>query len=189
MLITRQRDKQQPLTLKGTQLETTKKTTFLGVEISDNLTWTEHINKVEQKVFARINGLKILKAKGISSKSLIRLYKMTVRPIMDYASSAWANASNYLLQRLKILQNKALKTALEIPFRASSKEVHSRANIPTMIEYLTRRNINYLKRASKYNSSIRELIQDELKTVPTDSNLRTPIQTIVVILSGLRYRR
>ena len=179
MLITRLRDKQRPLTLKGTQLETTKKTTFLGVEISDNLTWTDHINKVEQKVFARINGLKILKAKRISSKSLIRLYKMTVRPIMDYASPAWANAPNYLLQRLQILQNKALKTALDLPFWTSSKEVHSRANIPTMTEYLTRRNINYLKRASKYNSSIRELIQDELKTVQTDSNLRTPIQTIL----------
>ena len=33
MLITRLKDKQRPLTLKGTQLETTKKTTFLGVEI------------------------------------------------------------------------------------------------------------------------------------------------------------
>ena len=65
------------------------------------MTWTEHINKVEQKVFARINGLRILKDNGISSKSLIRLNKMTVRPIMDYASPAWANAPNYLLQRLQ----------------------------------------------------------------------------------------
>ena len=179
MLITRLKDKQQLLTLKGAQLKTTKKTTFLGAEISDSLTWTEHINKVEQKVFARTNGLKILKAKGISSKSLIKLYKMTIRPIMEYASPAWANASNSLLQRLQILQNRALKTALDLPPWTSTTEVHSRANIPTMTEYLTRRNINYLKQASKYNSSIRELIQDEPKTVQTDSNLRTPIQTIL----------
>ena len=116
MLITRLRDKQRHLTLKGTQLKTTKKTTLLGVEVSDNLTWTEHINKVEQNVFARINGLKKLKAKRISSKSLIRLYKMTIRPIVEYASSAWANAPNYFLQKLRILPNKALKTALDQPF-------------------------------------------------------------------------
>ena len=98
---------------------------------------------------------------------------------MEYASPAWANAPNSLLQRLQILQNRALKTALDLPPWTSTTEVHSRANIPTITEYLTSRNINYLKRASKYNSSIRELIQDELKTVQTDSNLSTPIQTIL----------
>ena len=116
MLIARLKDKQQLLNLKRAQMKTTKQTNFLGVEISNNFIWTEQINKVEQKVFARINGLKILKAKGISSKSLIKLYKITIRPIIDYASTAWANAPNYLLQKLQILQNKALKTALGLPF-------------------------------------------------------------------------
>ena len=104
---------------------------------------------------------------------------MTIRQIMEYASPAWANAPNSILQRLQILQNKALRTALYLSSWTYSKEVHSTANIPTITDYLTRRNIDYLKRASKHNSSIRELIQDELKTVQADRNLRTPIQTIL----------
>ena len=130
MLLTRNRDKNHQLKLQEVMLNPSKTTTLLGVELNDNLTWAAQIKKIENKMFARINGLMMLKAKGVNSKCLLMLYRATIRPIMEYASPAWANAPKHSIMRFQLQHNKAIRVASDLPRWTSSEELHNAANLP-----------------------------------------------------------
>ena len=180
MLLTRNRDKSHhQLKLQDVILNPSKTTTFLGVELNDNLAWAAQIRRIEKKMYGRINGLMMLKAKGVNSKCLIMLYRATIRPIMEYASPAWANAPKHSIMRLQLQQNKAIRLALDLPRWTSSEELHNAANLPRVSTLLAQRNIQYLKRASNNNAAIRELIQDQLTNTTTELQYTTPVKTIL----------
>ena len=84
ILLTRNSEKNLQILLKGVKLSPTKTTRFLRVELNNKLTGAAHIRKVETKLFSRINGLLMLKAKGVSSKCLLMLYRLTIRPILQF---------------------------------------------------------------------------------------------------------
>ena len=80
---------------------------YLGVSISNILSWEHHISRICQRLFPKLGLLN-----GISSflpfTVLPRIYKQTVLPILDYGSTVWHRCETIQTRRVQKLQNRAL---------------------------------------------------------------------------------
>jgi len=65
----------------------------LGITISQNGKWNEHIQSIVSKACSRLNLLRKLLF-TIDRKSLQILYFSLVRPIMEYGDIVWDNIPN-----------------------------------------------------------------------------------------------
>ena len=74
--------------LHGTTLQTTKNAKYLGLNISDDLSWSIHINQITVK---GNNTLKFITRNIQTCNSKIKetTYKTYVRPLLEYSSSVW----------------------------------------------------------------------------------------------------
>ena len=95
-------------TLKGETLETVESATYLGIELSSDLSWNKHIKKISMK---GNRALGFVKRNIIthSTKAKQTAYKSLVRPQMEYAASIW---DPHFIQRqynLEMVQRRAAR--------------------------------------------------------------------------------
>ena len=113
MIISRKKDPPRPLVplhLEGESLELVNSIKYLGIHISHDLSWSDHVQHVSTKA-RKIIGLLYRKYYNFTSPAtLLQLYKSLVRPHLEYASAIW---SPYL-QKDKILLEKVQKFALRM---------------------------------------------------------------------------
>ncbi|KFM60622.1 RNA-directed DNA polymerase from mobile element jockey, partial [Stegodyphus mimosarum] len=102
------------LILFGTEMPIVKHASYLGIVLNEKLTWKHHINTIKGKAIAALTSLVPLL--GSQSKLDLakkgHLYIAVIRPILTYASPAWATYTKKDVQKLQIFQNKALRKAL-----------------------------------------------------------------------------
>ena len=70
------------LFLEKKKLECETKHTHLGLTISDNLKWTDHIGDIAAKASNRVDLLSRLSCK-LDRKTLDIMYKSFIRPVME----------------------------------------------------------------------------------------------------------
>ena len=66
-------------------IEVVKHAKFLGVILSDDLTWNMHVDSIVQKAAKRVYMLYQLKRAGIRQTDLDNVYVSVVRPVLEYA--------------------------------------------------------------------------------------------------------
>ena len=79
-----------PLIMNGVEIERVKKTKLLGVMITDNLKWDEHIDYINGKASKRLYFLRRLKRSGLEDRELIVLYVSMIRSVLEYACPVWS---------------------------------------------------------------------------------------------------
>jgi len=95
-------------TLHGQTLETVKEAKYLGVTISNDLSWNSHINQISTKAGQTLNFLK----RNIPSKNQkVRefAYKSLVRPKLEYACSVWSPHTQQNTHKLEMVQRRAAR--------------------------------------------------------------------------------
>jgi hypothetical protein len=80
----------------------------LGITLSSNLSWREHVMTIYGKVSKTLNLLKGLKLK-INRDTLVVLYKCLIQPKMEYAEVVWDGCSDGLNDLLESVQYEAAK--------------------------------------------------------------------------------
>ena len=99
-----------PIIINEKAIEVVTSVKLLGLNISNDLKWNCHINKVSQKVSTRLYFLKQLKRAGVESKELVTFYTVCIRPIMEYACPVYHNSlPSYLSDELESLQKRAMR--------------------------------------------------------------------------------
>ena len=63
---------------------------MLGVTISNNLTWSKHVDNIVSKAGKRVYMLYQLKRAGISQNDLVKIYVSIIRPVLEYACPVWS---------------------------------------------------------------------------------------------------
>ena len=94
--------------IRGHQLELVTSSKYLGVTISQDLTWREHINNITSKA----NGTLALLQRNISHcpKTLkAQSYKTLVRPQLEYCSPIWDPHHKKNIQKIEAVQNRAAR--------------------------------------------------------------------------------
>ena len=83
---------------------------LLGVTISNNLTWNEHINEIIKKASKRLYFLSQLKRARVAKQDLVLFYTSCIRSILTYASPVIFDAlPEYLKNELERIQKRALR--------------------------------------------------------------------------------
>jgi hypothetical protein len=100
-----------PLTIKGVTLKMEKKVKFLGMIFDNKLTWTEHVEYTMTKCNKRLNLMRSLTGTdwGASKKSLLTIYKVLIRSLLDYGAIALDCTSEANKKKFDTIQYKALK--------------------------------------------------------------------------------
>ena len=80
----------------------------LGLILSNDCNWHEHIEYIKTKAWFRINIMRRLKFK-LDRKSLEIIYMSFIRPLLEYASVVWDNCAEYESEELEKIQNEAAR--------------------------------------------------------------------------------
>ena len=86
-----------------------KKLKYLGLIVDDRLSWKFHINELTKKLGRSIGVLYRLKKTGCPKKILLNVYFALVQSQLSYGLMAWGSASKYLIEKLSLLQKKAVR--------------------------------------------------------------------------------
>ena len=97
-----------PYILKNEALETNKSATYLGITISQDLSWNEHVNKVAAKG-QRTLGFIRRNIRTSNKETKIKAYNTLVRPTLEYASSVWSPGQATLIQKIEKVQRRAAR--------------------------------------------------------------------------------
>ena len=90
----RSRDPSRPvLTLDSVLVPLVEHTRHLGVILTSNLPWSDHVNSLLQRQRFNIFLLKRLAQRRNSSEVVKKLYIGLVRPAFEYASAVWDNCT------------------------------------------------------------------------------------------------
>ena len=89
---------------------------YLGLILDKRLTWKEHIKDIYNKCIKRIGLINyiISNIKNINTEYSITLYKTMIRPLCEYASEIWNDASTSNKRKLDSIQHKYLTKALGV---------------------------------------------------------------------------
>ena len=99
-----------PLFINNTELVKVKTAKLLGLIISDDLTWTEHINSICKKASKRLYYLILLRRSGLGKKDLLIYYKHIIRPVLEYCSVVWhTSITKGQINQIDHIQDRALK--------------------------------------------------------------------------------
>ena len=84
---------------------------MLGVTISNNLTWSKHVDNIVSKAGKRVYMLYQLKRAGISQTDLVKIYVSIIRPVLEYACPVWSTSlPTYLSDAIEMIQKHVLRS-------------------------------------------------------------------------------
>ncbi len=98
----RQQQPYTPLMISGTPVERVSSFKYLGVNISEDLTWTTHIQTQVKKARQRLYHLRQLRKFGVSPAILKTFYSGAIESVLTQCISVWYN--NATNQDCKALQ-------------------------------------------------------------------------------------
>ena len=94
--------------LNDNVIELVDSTKFLGLEIDTKLSWKQHISHI-CKILARNVGVMNKLNPFLPSNILLKLYNTLILPYLNYGLLAWGNSSQRNLERLLIIQKRAMR--------------------------------------------------------------------------------
>ena len=149
------------------------KAKFLGVEVTSNLNFRDHIQTLAQRAEKRLNILRILAWGGTEPKILLRLYKVYIRSIFEYGSVSFLHCPDSLFDVMQRVQNKAIRVCLRLPRYVSLRILHESSCLPTIKERLLQLGGRAIVKMRAGNPLVCALIKekdaDNLQTVLTQS--------------------
>ena len=98
---------------------------YLGVNIDNRLNWNNHVSCVSSKVYTKlqiINRISLFLNRNV----LLRIYKQSILPILDYASIVWLNCGKQNIQCLERLQNHAMRIILSSHRHECTQEMRNK---------------------------------------------------------------
>ena len=125
--------------IENTKIKPLDSTRYLGIIIDKKLNWRTHLNHIENKIADRIGLLRFLSrsTQGSNDKTMLNIYKAIARTIITYGFPVLITASDKIWERFQILQNKAIRAALDLPQYTSVEYIHKLSKIPRIKQYAT----------------------------------------------------
>ena len=117
--------------LNGQQISQASVTKFLGVHLDESISWSKHIEDVCLKISRAIGVLSRLRH-FIPLNILIQLYNTLILPYISYCTIIWGNCSDSLINKVFILQKRAIRIITSSPPRTPSKPLFTKYNILTI---------------------------------------------------------
>ena len=114
---------------------------YLGVTVDSHLTWEPHITELIKRVSPKLALLGRL-AGFLERKILLRIYKQTILPVIDYGCIIWHESNKSLSDKLEKLQNQAMRVILKTNRTTCTQ--HMRNNLGLLTLYNRRRFLRFI---------------------------------------------
>ena len=111
-------------------LEVVKHNPYLGVELSDNMKYNQHINTITSKA-SRVLGFVKRNLKHCPKTVKERAYQSLVRPKLEYSSPIWNPHQKTQIKQIEQVQRNAASFVLNKPFNRQSP-----TSVTTMLQQL-----------------------------------------------------
>ena len=151
--------------LKGHMLEAADTTKYLGVDLSGDLQWNHHVDRIVKKANSMLGFLK--RNLEISSQDTkTAAYYPLVRPNLEYCASVWNPHHSQLVQKLEMVQRRAAKY--------TTRSYRNTSSVTDMLESLNWESLQ--SRRTKIQLTMLFKIINNLVDIPSDTYL-TPSRT------------
>ena len=160
----------QPILINNKSIDVVPSVKLLGLTISEDLKWNQHVMDICKKVSSRLYFLRQLKRAKVPSKELVLFYTTCIRPVTEYACQVFHNSlPQYLSYEIEKLQKRAFRIIFpELHYQ----EVLDLLNIPTL--YDRRETL-----AEKLFSDIVTNDQNKLRTLlPPENSSDLPLRNM-----------
>ena len=77
------------INIDGAAIERVSQVKVLGLTLSSDLSWNSHVDGIVSKARKRVFLIYQLKRAGIGQCDFVRIYISVIRPVVEYACSAW----------------------------------------------------------------------------------------------------
>ena len=114
--------------LKGHKLNSETTTKYLGINISQNLSWNTHVDKISSKKGNSMLGFLRRNLRVNNEQAKTTVYKSLVRPSMEYCSTVWSPSTKQHKRKLEMVQRRAA--------RYVTNRYHNTSSVSSMIEKL-----------------------------------------------------
>ena len=111
-----------PVTVNGKGLSVVNSVKIIGLTLSNDLSWNNHIDECIKKANKRLYFLVLLKRARVNCNDIINLYCSMVRPILEYCDTIFHySLPDYLSDDLERVQKRALSIIAgpELSYRES----------------------------------------------------------------------
>ena len=109
-----------PIHMDGSALKEVTHHKHVGIILSRDLSWHNHICSIEKKARSVLNRLSQFKY-TLDRRSLERVYMSNIRPIMEYGDVIWAGGNQTDLERLDMIQKDAARVVTGATARCSTE--------------------------------------------------------------------
>ena len=101
------------LLIKNSPIECFESVKFLGLHFDQHLNWETHVKQMKAKALKALNILKKLSHTtwGAHRETMLKLYKATVLPVLEYGSQIYTSASKGVLKLLDPVHHLGLRLA------------------------------------------------------------------------------
>ena len=136
------------LTVENMPVPKVDNPTFLRVILDTRLTWKTHLEAVAARPVRKLGLLKKLAGTtwGTDTNILLRVYTGAVHPIMEYAATSWATASNANKSKLDKVQNVALRAIVGAMKTTPIKEMEKRVDLEPLELWRTFKVLTQMKK-------------------------------------------
>lgn len=172
-------------TLNGTHITKSKQVKYLGVVLSQNFQFANHVKHILNKVNAAHSMLFNLFKNHFVNKSVkIIMYKQLIRPLIMYASPCWLIinlVSSYQMEQLRKKERFFLRKCCNIYKNfitkkyINSQKLYNEARINRIDRELVKSNIKFVEKSRAHSKQVvRDLFnenalnQEEIKYKPID---------------------
>ena len=96
---------------------------YLGLIIQNNLSWNAHVNSIISIVSPMVGAIRRC-SHLFNNKVRSLIYNSFIEPHLRYLIPCWGNTTEYLLNKLQRLQNKAVKAVNQLKFYTPSEQLY-----------------------------------------------------------------
>ncbi|XP_072022924.1 uncharacterized protein [Amphiura filiformis] len=151
--------------LGNTILAQTSSHTYLGVEISEDLKWNNHINKITAKS-SRVLGFIKRNLRSCPSNLRSKAFQTLVRPHLEYCSTVWNPHTKELTDKIETIQRRGARFVFSDYRRTSS--------VTTMLKKLDWKPL-HLRRKGACVSMFHKIVNNQV-AIPAHEFVQ-PVQT------------
>ena len=166
------------LKLYGETLKIYPQVKFPGITFHFQLNFKKHFEEILDSCNTRYHRLRLLVSKkwGPSLATIIQIYKQCVRPIFEYGSLSTITASDHIISKIQLLQNKFIRLTLRLPKYICYKLLHDSAGLPYVKDRLLSCTTKSLDRIAQ-NPLVEESISSN-RLNPAWDRFPTPLSVV-----------
>ena len=150
--------------IDGKKIIPSKFIKYLGIIIDCHLNWQIHANELSTKLSRAIGMLSKIRH-YVKFETLCMIYHGIFSSILLYASQIWGQINNQSINKLQVLQNKAIRVINFKPIRTSAGPLFKKCKILKLADNVKVQ--NFLFAYDNLKNNLPSTLQDSLSTVDT----------------------